>query len=161
MNTGIPRREYLGAPHSYCLPSVADLGKRLVEQGQGAYIWSADVSGAYRQLLGDPIALALVLFVIIINGRCYVDVALPFGCGTYSTTDVVVWLMRRQGFLHTLIYVDDFVRFEVSFAHASSVRVPPGDMQSPGSPPRPRQVCGPDPLPHLVRLRGLPGRVPD
>ena len=43
VNTGIPRREYLGIPHSYRVPSVADLGARLVGQGRGAYLWSADV----------------------------------------------------------------------------------------------------------------------
>ena len=50
VNAGIPRREYLGVPHVYRLPSVADLGARLVGQGRGAYLWSADVSRAYRQL---------------------------------------------------------------------------------------------------------------
>ena len=65
VNFGILRRECLGAPHSYSLPSVADLARHLIEQGQGAYIWSADVLRAYRQLRSDP--LALPLFGIIVD----------------------------------------------------------------------------------------------
>ena len=53
-NAGIPKREYLGIPHSFRLPCVADLGKRLVQQGQEAYLWSANVSRPYRQLQVHP-----------------------------------------------------------------------------------------------------------
>ena len=42
VNAGIPWREYLGRPTSYSLPSAADLGRRLVEEGVGAHMWTAD-----------------------------------------------------------------------------------------------------------------------
>ena len=78
------------------------------------------MSRAYRQLRADP--LAQPLFGILIDGRWYVDVALPFSCRTSGAacihvTGAVAWLMRPQGF-HALVYVDDFVGCKASLMRA-------------------------------------------
>ena len=70
----------------------------------------------------EPTPLAQPLFGTLVDGRRYVDVALPFGCRTSGAacvrvTSAVAWLMRRQGF-HALVYVDSC---EASLARAAGV----------------------------------------
>ena len=61
VNAGIPRREYLGVRQSYRVPSVAELGARLVGQGRSAYIWERHpLSAPARQArVGDRVRLLL------------------------------------------------------------------------------------------------------
>ena len=104
MNAGIPRREYLGVSHSYCLPCVADLGKP-----GGLPLEHRHVAGL-QAALGGP--LALPLFGIIVDSRRYADIVLLFGCQTPGTacvrvTGAVTWLMRHQG-IHAIVYGNDF-----------------------------------------------------
>ena len=50
INAGIPRHKYLGRPACYSHPSATDLSRRLVDEGVGTHMWTADVARAYRQL---------------------------------------------------------------------------------------------------------------
>ena len=120
VNSGIPRREYLGHPHTYTLPAVSDIGDRLCQLGSGAYLWSIDVSRAYRQLRTDPLSAAL--FGITHNGGFYVDTALPFGCRSSGAacvrvTQAICDFMRTEGF-HVTVYVDDFIGVESTYERA-------------------------------------------
>ena len=60
------------------------------------YLWSADISRAYRQLRVCP--LSLPLLGLSINEKFFLDLAPPSGCLTSAlvcarTTRVVVWLV--------------------------------------------------------------------
>ena len=111
VNADIPRRKYIGVPHSYRLPSVEDLGRRIVKQGRVAYMWSADVSRAYHQLQANP--LTLHLLGIIIEAKCY---AQCYGCRTSGLA--CDWVMghladEAPGFSHPrlcgrLCWLQDF-----------------------------------------------------
>ena len=120
VNSGIPRREYLGLHHSYSLPSVSRVGDRLRLLGRGAYVWSVDVSRAYRQLRADP--LSVPLFGITLDGAAYADTALPFGCRSSGAacvrvTTAVGWMLTQAGY-HVEVYVDDFLGAEESYTVA-------------------------------------------
>ena len=120
VNAGIPRREFLGEPLLYSLPTVSMVGDRLRTLGHGSYIWAADVSRAYRQLRADP--LAAPLYGITFGGSFYVDIALPFGCRSSGAscvrmTSALLWMLKKLGF-HGLVYVDDFIGVEGSYLDA-------------------------------------------
>ena len=83
-NTDIPRREYLGVPHSYLLPSVTDLGTRLIKQGWGHTSGVPMSPGPTTSSGLTP--LAQPLFSSLVDGRRYIDVTLPFGCRTSGAT---------------------------------------------------------------------------
>ena len=124
------------------LPSSYHHGPREAprRKGQGAFLWSADVPWAYHQFRAAP--LAQPLFGILVDGRQYVDIALPFGCRTSSVacvriTGTVAWLMRRQSF-HAIVYVDDFVGSEASLVRvrqAFNCRLANCSRLGPASPP--------------------------
>ena len=120
VNAGIPRKEFLGRPHSYSLPSVSTIGERISSLGRGCYMWSADISRAYRQLRADP--LAVPLFGITYEDQFYVDIALPFGCRSSGAscvrmTSALLWILQKAGY-HGCVYVDDFIGVELSYLQA-------------------------------------------
>ena len=120
VNTGIPRREFLGKVQTYTLPTVSMVGDRLRTLGTNSHIWSADISRAYRQLRADP--LAVPLYGITYEDRLYVDIALPFGCRSSGAscvrvTSAILWILHKMGY-NGLAYVDDFIGVEESFLQA-------------------------------------------
>ena len=95
----------------YTLPGILDLANLIDATGQGCYIWSADLSRAYRQMRLCP--LSAPLNAIMVHGLTYIDVTPSFGCRTSSAacarmTNSVVWLMANKGH-KVLCYLDDFV----------------------------------------------------
>lgn len=47
VNSAIDTKAYLGSDISYTLPTISDLLAKLQSEGQGAYIWKADLARAY------------------------------------------------------------------------------------------------------------------
>ena len=114
VNAGIPRKEYLGRPQTYTLPSIQNVAERIRDLGEGCFMWSADISRAYRQIRSDP--LSAPLFGITLGSDFYIDTALPFGCRTSGAacvrvTNAFAWIMRQAGF-NVEVYVDDFIGCE-------------------------------------------------
>ena len=111
VNDGITKAWYQGNPFEFKLPSITDLLKRVIIAGRGAYLWSADLARAYRQLRVCP--LSTPLLGLFYNNSFYIDLAPPFGCRMSAmacarTTAAVVWLLEQHG--HELLcYLDDFV----------------------------------------------------
>ena len=117
VNSGIPRREFLSEPHSYSLPAVSQVGDVISKLGTGAFLWSVDVSRAYRQLRTDPLSTAL--FGIVFGDAFFVDVALPFGCRSSGAacvcvTNAICDIMTQEGFT-VIVYVDDFIGIEANY----------------------------------------------
>ena len=120
VNSGIPRKEFLGEPQVYSLPTVSMVGDKLRRLGAGCHIWTADISRAYRQLRADP--LAAPLFGTTLNNMFYVDIALPFGCRSSGAscvrvTSSILWILQKKGF-NGFVYVDDFLGVEASYLQA-------------------------------------------
>ena len=116
VNSGIRRREYLGLPHTYSLPAVSRVGDEIQKIGSGAFLWSVDVSRAYRQLRTDP--LSTPLFGVVFGDLFFVDIALPFGCRSSGAacvrvTQAICNIMKQEGYT-VLVYVDDFIGIEES-----------------------------------------------
>lgn len=110
VNTGIDTTDYLGVDISYTLPTIADLIAKLQVEGQGAFIWKADLARAYRQLRADPVDAPLLC--IQFDGKVYIDRCPPFGCRSSSAAcqrvaNALVFLMAESKH-HCLAYLDDF-----------------------------------------------------
>ena len=111
VNSGIRKGYFQGKPATYTLPNIMDAADEVARIGRSAYLWTADLARAYRQLRACP--LSTPLLGITIDGAHYTDIAPPFGCRTSSmacarTTAAVVYLLRKRGhFVHC--YLDDFV----------------------------------------------------
>lgn len=110
VNTGIDNADYLGNDISYTLPTIGDLIAKLQVEGQGAFIWKADLARAYRQLRADPVDAPLLC--IQFNGSVYIDRCPPFGCRSSSAAcqrvaNALVFLMAERNH-HCLAYLDDF-----------------------------------------------------
>ena len=120
VNSGIPRHTFQGESREYSLPSIADLITKVQLEGEGCFIWKADLSRAYRQLRIDP--LDTPLLAIKHRGYYYLDLCPSFGCRTSGgscqrTTDAVVYMMAKRGHF-TLAYVDDFCGVERGYRDA-------------------------------------------
>ena len=121
VNAGITKGSYQGSYYSFSLPSVSEIGSALSKEGQGSWLWSTDLSRAYRQLRTCP--LSYPLSGLVFNSNYYIDVAPSFGCRTSAlacarTTQAVVWLMRKRGF-NCWCYLDDFIGLQRTFERAS------------------------------------------
>ena len=120
VNSGITKGWYQGSPFSFSLPTIADLVKQVVKAGKGAYIWSADLARAYRQLRVCP--LSVPLLGLKYKDNFYLDLAPSFGCRMSAmacarTTAAVSWLLAKQG-LEVLRYLDDFAAAEKTYEKA-------------------------------------------
>lgn len=98
VNSAIDTKSYLGRDISFKLPSISDLVAKLQLDGDGAYIWKADLSRAYRQLRIDPIDTPLT--GIKFKGKFYLDLCPPFGCRSSSAacqrvSNAVAYLMGQ------------------------------------------------------------------
>lgn len=110
VNSGIDIADYLGSDISYTLPTISDLVAKLQQEGQGAYIWKADLARAYRQLRADP--LDSPLLGIRHRSKVYIDRCPPFGCRSSSAAcqrvaNALVYVMADKHH-HCLAYLDDF-----------------------------------------------------
>lgn len=116
VNDGIDINCIYGRNSTYTLPSINDLTAYVVNFGQSAWLWKADLQRAYRQLRIDPIDTPL--FGLQFNNRVYVDVCPSFGCRSsssacYRVTAAVTYLMRKKGWV-TLAFLDDFAGVQKS-----------------------------------------------
>lgn len=101
VNDGIRTEDHFGANITYTLPSITDLIETLKRQGQGALIWKADLTRAYRQLRADP--LDTPLLDMAINGKIYLDLCPPFGCRSSAAlcqrvANALTYMMGEMGY---------------------------------------------------------------
>lgn len=121
VNAAIDTSAYLGRDISFKLPTISDLVAKLQLDGEGAYIWKADLSRAYRQLRIDPVDTPLT--GIKFKGKFYLDLCPPFGCRSSSAachrvSNAVVYLMGQAGFF-LLAYLDDYSGCEPTLEKAN------------------------------------------
>ena len=120
VNDGVPKGVFQGRNFTFQLPTVRDLAARVISNGQGSYLWKADLERAYRQLRNDP--LDYPLMGIAHRGRYYVDICPSFGARGSSSaqqrvSQAVCHIMRMEGH-DVMAYVDDFCGAHRSFHDA-------------------------------------------
>ena len=116
VNAGIHRGYYQSEQFNFTLPLVALLTDRLTQLGPNAWLWSADLARAYRQLRVCP--LSVPLLGIPLDNQYFLDISLTFWCRTSAlacacTTRAVVWLLRKEGYF-SICYLNDFVMLELT-----------------------------------------------
>lgn len=122
VNTGINTAEYLGRDITYTLPTIGDLIAKLQLEGEGAFIWKADLARAYRQLRADPVDAPLLC--IQFQDSIYIDRCPPFGCCSSSAAcqrlaNALTFLMAGKQH-HCLAYLDDFAGCSAHFDRAQT-----------------------------------------
>lgn len=110
VNDGIAIENHFGADISYSLPSIADFADRLVDQGQGAWLWKSDLTRAYRQFRVDPMDCPFL--GMRVGSSIYLDLCPPFGCRSSAAicqrvATALVYVMSNRGHFMTA-YLDDF-----------------------------------------------------
>lgn len=122
VNTGIDMAEYLGRDISYTLPTITDLIAKLQVEGEGAFIWKADLARAYRQLRADPVDAPLLC--VKFDNDIFIDRCPPFGCRSSSAAcqrvaNSIVYMMGEKKH-HCLAYLDDFAGCSAQFQEANN-----------------------------------------
>lgn len=110
VNDGINIQSHFGKNITYTLPCIADLISRLKDQGEGALIWKADLTRAYRQMRADPIDTPLLGMEV--NGSYFLDLCPPFGCRSSAAlcqrlANALTYMMGKLGYT-IIAYLDDF-----------------------------------------------------
>lgn len=120
VNDGINTVNFFGNDITYSLPTIGDLVALLQQQGQGAYLWKADLARAYCQFRIDP--LDTPLLGIKFNGAIYLDLCPSFGCRTSSAacqrvSNTLTFILAKEG--HSILaYLDDYASCHASFERA-------------------------------------------
>ena len=110
VNYFTPSDTYCGEPRKVHLPSADDLIHLINGAGPDCYLYSTDISRAYRHLPLDPLSWPLTC--IQFDSKVFCDISLPFGArwsasACQRTTDAVCYIMSQNG--HTVLnYIDDF-----------------------------------------------------
>lgn len=110
VNNGIDITSIFGQDSTYVLPSINDLTSKIVQYGQGCWMWKADLSRAYRQLRVDP--LDCPLLGLKVDGRYYIDRCPSFGCRSSSaacqrTSNALTYILAQTG-CAIYAYLDDY-----------------------------------------------------
>ena len=110
VNDGVDGECYLGGEAHIKLPTVQFMEDRLLELGQGAFMYKTDLARGYRQLRVDPTDWPLLGFQH--EGKFYLDMCPPFGLKTSAlfmqrTTEAISRIHMGRGFM-SKPYLDDF-----------------------------------------------------
>ena len=111
-----PKRQIIndGIPREACLfhySSVADVARRMVKCGRGAWMAKLYLKSAYRMVPVHPEDSPLL--GIQWKGETYFDQALPFGLRSApiifsAVADGLAWALFQSGVDYSLYYLDDF-----------------------------------------------------
>lgn len=121
VNDGINISSIYGRDTTYTLPSINDLAALIQKAPDTAWIWKADLAGAYRQLRVDPIDTPLLGFTV--DSNTYIDLCPSFGCRSSSgacqrVSAAIVYMMAKKGF-QILAFLDDFAGCEDTYEKAN------------------------------------------
>ena len=111
VNSAIPDDTFDGRECKLKYPTLDTIVEAISKIGKNALIYKVDLKRAYRNLRSDPRDFS----VLGLNwqGKCYVDVSVPFGLKTGASacqmvTDSITHLMNNSGYW-TCAYLDDIV----------------------------------------------------
>ena len=120
INDGIHPAVYIDGPARVTLPTSEYMVARLLELGQGAYMYKTDLARGYRQLRVDPWDWPLLGFQH--DDLFYMDLCPPFGLKSSAmcmqrTTEAISYIHGKLGF-YSRPYLDDFGGAEPDEARA-------------------------------------------
>lgn len=123
VNDGIDTGNHFGTNITYSLPSISDLVERVKQQGQGCYLWKADLTRAYRQWRVDP--LDTPFLGMKVKDGFYLDLCPPFGCRSSAAicqkiANAVTYMMHKKN-CYTIAYLDDYAGANATKDQALSV----------------------------------------
>ena len=111
VNLAIPHNLIYGLQYSHTLPTVDDLVHICHRADYRGFLYSVDISRAYRNFPVDP--LDWPLMAITHNGHTLLDLAMPFGARSSSLhMQLVARFIMRHLAAHgatTLMYLDDLI----------------------------------------------------
>ena len=122
VNYFTPKDTYCGLPLKMTLPSIDDIRRLVIEAGPQCFMFTCDISRAFRQFRTDPLSWPLTC--IQFGGQVYCDVSEPFGSRWSSSacqraTDAVRFIMHKAG--HTIVnYIDDLIGIAHSYTEAQA-----------------------------------------
>ena len=110
VNDGVDQKCYIDGPATITLPTADYMADRILQLGQGAFLYKTDLARGYRQLRVDPTDWPLLGFQH--KGRYFMDLCPPFGLRSSAmcmqrTTEAISYIHGQQGFL-SKPYLDDF-----------------------------------------------------
>ena len=116
INDAIKGKEYVDGDMTITLPTIEYMEGRILELGQGAYLYKTDLARGYRQLRVDPSDWPLLGFMH--EGKYYFDICPPFGLRTSAlcmqrTAEAISWIHGKKGYI-SRPYLDDFGGAEAS-----------------------------------------------
>lgn len=111
VNAYILKNTSLGAIREHCLPTVDAFTVRVAEVGRTAYMFTMDISRAYKNFRSCP--LDWPLLAVKWGGCFYLDIAVPFGsrgssCHIQRVALAVVKILRSKG-VEATMYLDDLI----------------------------------------------------
>ena len=111
VNAYIRKNTVMGLTNSHSLPTVDAVVDRILKLGPSAYMFTIDVSRAYKNFKSCP--LDWPLLVINWDSNYYIDVTMPFGVRASSghmqrVADAIVAILGRMGIV-VHMYLDDLV----------------------------------------------------
>ena len=121
VNDGVDQKCYIDGPATITLPTADYMADRVLQLGQGAFLYKTDLARGYRQLRVDPTDWPLLGFQH--KGRYFMDLCPPFGLRSSAmcmqrTTEAISYIHGQQGFL-SKPYLDDFGGAEATHDRAT------------------------------------------
>ena len=111
INAYIVKNTALGDTRRHTLPTVDMFTQELRRVGAGAYMFTMDISRAYKNFRSCP--LDWPLLGVSWDDRYYLDISVPFGargssCHVQRVAEAIVYMLRQQGIKATM-YLDDLI----------------------------------------------------
>ena len=122
VNMAITPNVIFGDLYPNRLPTVDDLASILRKHEYRGYMYSVDISRAYRNFPIDPIDWPIM--GITVPPLVYIDVAMPFGARSSSLhmnmiAQFILRFLRQKG-VEALIYLDDLVGYAATYEQANT-----------------------------------------
>lgn len=111
VNDFVFKNVLFGLPRAHTLPTVAHAVEAIKEKGFDVLIATLDIERAYRNIPSCP--LDLPLLGISVDGKYYVDAAMPFGsrnssCYMQLVAEFIVRALAARG-IRSHMYLDDMI----------------------------------------------------
>jgi hypothetical protein len=111
VNGGTPLEAYMDEPYKLLLPTVDDFAHVLAVFGTGTYMWTLDLSRAYRQIRIDPLDWPLIC--LSWQDQYYINISVAFGVRhgaafTQRLSQAVCDILDRED-IFSIPYIDDYI----------------------------------------------------
>ena len=113
VNMGIPPNTIYGEKYPHSLPTIDDVARVLYEDDYAGYMFTVDISRAYRNFPIDPLDWPLT--GIKVGSDVWIDRVMPFGARSSSlhmqlAAQYIVRHLHEKG-ITTLVYLDDLIGY--------------------------------------------------